>query len=293
MTRRREPGVDGTARLGRPYRWVWCVVASVWLVPAAAQAQVTVTLRPTRDSVDVGDILRVNVEIVSTIGSPNAVSNLPATGFVQLGSMQSQSMEFSFGFGTGPQRLRLVRTFTLQAQTAGVQTLGPVQVQVGTQVFASGTVRIRVGPGSGNQAIPSPGLPTPLTPGIPLPQAGPDTDEVPFSACRMPDGSLVPETGADGPVTCIVARADMFLQVEVTDVRVFLGEPLRMQIRAFVERDMVGFSLAQLFSQLVRKEPSLEGFLRTNLEPREMQVEQQVRQASLPFLKELRFPNPL
>jgi hypothetical protein len=253
----------------------------VLLVPAAARAQVTVTLLPTRDSVAVGDILRVNVEIVSTIGSPEAVSNLPATGFVQLGTMQSQSMEFSFGFGTGPQRLRLVRTFTLQAQTAGVQTLGPVQVQVGSQVFASGTVQIRVGPGSGNQAIPSPGLPTPLAPVLPLSQAGPDTDEVPFSVCRMPDGSQVPETGADGPVTCTVIRSDVFLQVEVTDMRVYLGEPLRLQIRAFVERDMVGFSLAQLFSQLIRQEPSLEGFLRTNLEPREMQVEQQVVQGRL------------
>jgi len=277
VTERREPRVTWTA----PRRWVWCVLAAALFAPAAARAQVTVTLRPLRDSVAVGDILRVNAEIVSTIGSPEAVSNLPATGFVQLGTMQSQSMEFSFGFGNQPQRLRLVRTFTLQAQTPGLQTLGPLQVQVGSQVFSSGTVQLRVSPGAGNQAVPSPGLPTPLTPGVPVPGVGSDTEQVPFSVCRMPDGSPVPEAGADGPVTCIVAQPDMFLQVEVTDVRVYLGEPLQLQIRAFVERDMVGFSLQQLFSQMIRKEPSLEGFLRTNLETGKLEVEPQRVQGRL------------
>jgi hypothetical protein len=269
----RTPAFRSTAR-GGSRGGVGCALAVLALFPATAAAQVSVTLRPARDAVDVGEQLRVDVEINSTAGIPDTIGDLPATGFVQLGSQQSQSMQFSFGFGGGQQqRLTLVHTFFLQAQQAGAQTLGPVQVQLGNRTFASGTVQVQVRPGGGNVVIPAvPGVPT-----------TPTTDAESTAVCRRPDGSPLPETGADGPATCIAVKPDLFLQLEVTDVRVYLGEPLRMQIRAFVERDLVGFSIGQLFSQLVHQEPTLEGFLRTNLEPREIEIESQFVQGR-PYL---------
>jgi hypothetical protein len=256
---------------------VGCALATLLLLPAAAGAQVSVAIHPVQDSVQVGERLRVDVEINSTAGMPDTISDLPATGFVQLGSQQSQSMQFSFGFGGGQQqRLTLVHTFLMQAQQPGLQTLGPVQVQLGNLTFASGTVQVQVRPGGGNVV-------SPALPGVPTPPPTSVTTAEPTSACRRPDGSPLPETGADGPATCIVVKPDLFLQLEVTDVRVYLGEPLRMQIRAFVARELVGFSIGQLFSQLVHQEPTLEGFLRTNLEPREIEVESQFVQGR-PYL---------
>jgi hypothetical protein len=251
------------------------------LVPAVAGAQVSVSLHPTRSVVAVGDLLRVDVQIDSSAGMPDVIGDLPATGFVQLGSQQSQSMEFSFGMGGGQQQhVTLVRSFTLQAQQPGVQTLGPVQVQLGGLRFTSGTVQVQVRPGAGNVVIPAvPGQPTTPPPAVPEST----TDATPRSACRLPDGSPLPETGADGPATCTFVQPDLFLQLEVTDLQVYLGEPLRMQIRGFVDRNVVGFSIGQLFSQLVRKEPTMEGFLRTNLEPREIEVQTQFVQGR-PYL---------
>ncbi|MBI5487663.1 MAG: BatD family protein [Deltaproteobacteria bacterium] len=252
---------------------VFCVLVAAWLVPAAAQAQVSVTIRPVRSSVSVGEYLRVDVEISSSAGMPDAIGELPAAGFVQAGVQTSQSMQFSFGMGGGgQQQVTLVRSYTLQAAQAGTQTIGPVQVQLGSRVFSSGSVKVQVAPGSGN--VVGPGGPGPIPanpPAAPEPQA----EEVPLSACRRPDGSPLPPQGADGEVICLLVQPDVFLVLEASDARVYLGEPLRMQLRAFVETDMVGFSAGQLFAQLIRKEPAMEGFQRTNLEPTEISVETQ------------------
>ncbi|MBI5502380.1 MAG: BatD family protein [Deltaproteobacteria bacterium] len=250
---------------------VFCVLLAAWLVPTAARAQVSVTIRPVRTAVTVGEYLRVDVEISSSAGMPDAIGELPAPGFVQAGIQTSQSMQFSFGLGGGgQQQVTLVRSYTLQAAQPGLQTIGPVQVQLGSRVFASGSVKVQVGPGSGNAA--GPGAPVPANPPVaPEPQA----EEVPLSACRRPDGSPIPTAGADGEVICLLVQPDVFLVLEASDGRVYLGEPLRMRLRAFIETDMIGFSAGQLFAQLIRKEPSMEGFLRTNLEPPQIEVETQ------------------
>jgi hypothetical protein len=245
---------------------------------------VVVTIEPSRTSVAVGERLRVDVQVVSEAGAPEAISALPTGGFAVLGTNQSQAMEFSFGLGRNVQRVRLTQSYQLQPQAPGTFTLGPVQAQVGGRQYASGTVQVLVLPGSGNQVQPVqpvqpllPGWPAPTPTPTPTPTPPPTStaEEVPLSACRRPDGSPLPSQGADGPATCTVIRPGLFLQLEVTDLQVYLGEPLRMQIRAFVERSEVGFSVGQLFSQLIRREPSLEGFLRTNLELRELELETQ------------------
>jgi len=254
-----------------------------WAIPfellwaAPAEAQVEVTIDPARTSVTVGEPLLVDVDVVSEAGSPEAIGTLPANGFAVLGTRQSQSMEFRFGMGRTVQRVRVTQTYTLQPQAPGTFTLGPVQVRLGGRTYSSGTVQVQVRPGSGGTPAPVQPVPgwsilaPPPTLAPPAPEPG--EEEVPLSACRRPDGSPLPQTGADGPATCTVVRPGLFLQLEVTDLRVYLGEPLRMQIRAFVERSEVGFSVGALFSQLIRKEPSLEGFLRTNLERRQLDLD--------------------
>lgn len=266
-----------------------------WAIPLGlscalpAAAQVTVAIEPSRTSVAVGERFRVDVQVISEAGAPEALGPLPTGGFAVLGTNQSQAMEFSFGMGRNVQRVRTTQSYTLQAQAPGTFTLGPVQAQVGGRLYSSGTVQLLVRPGGGNQ--PQPVQPQPIQPLIPgwptappmptpTPTAPPSstTEEVPLSSCRRPDGSALPSQGADGPATCTVVRPGLFFQLEVTDLQVYLGEPLRMQIRAFVERSEVGFSVGALFSQLIRKEPSLEGFLRTNLERRELRLETQTVQ---------------
>lgn len=253
----------------------WAIPLGLLCAPPAA-AQVEVTIDPARTSVAVGEPLRVDVHVISEAGSPEAIGTLPANGFAVLGTSQSQAMEFSFGMGRNVQRVRVTQSYTLQPQAPGTFTLGPVQVRLGGRTYSSDTVRVLVRPGSGGTAAPVQPVPgwSALAPTPPPPPAeGTTEEEVPLSACRRPDGSALPATGADGPATCTVVRPGLFLQLDVTDLQVYLGEPLRMQIRAFVERSEVGFSVGALFSQLIRQEPSLEGFLRTNLERRQLDLD--------------------
>lgn len=77
----------------------------------------------------------------------------------------------------------------------------------------------------------------------------------------------MPASGSDGPVTCREPQPSLFLEASVSDTRVYLGEPLRFHLRVHVERDLVGFSAGGIFSQVIQREPVLEGFLRVNLEP--------------------------
>jgi len=272
----------GRRRRGRTPLPVAAGIAA-WAIPfgllgaSPAAAQVEITIDAARTTAVVGEPLRVDVHVVSEAGSPEAIGTLPANGFAVLGTSQSQAMEFSFGMGRNVQRVRVTQSYTLQPQAPGTFTLGPVQVRLGGRTYSSDTVRVLVRPGSGGTAAPVQPVPgwSVLAPPPTLapPAQEPSEDEVPLSACRRPDGSALPETGADGPATCTVVRPGLFLQLEVTDLQVYLGEPLRMQIRAFVERSEVGFSVGALFSQLIRKEPSLEGFLRTNLERRQLDLD--------------------
>jgi hypothetical protein len=251
---------------------VWAVL---WLGPASvarAQQPVTVTLQASAASVEVGQAIRVDVEIASRGLTIESVSDLPAPGFTVVGTSRQQAVQFSLGMGRSVETLQLTLSYTLRAVTPGNWTIGPVAASTGGRSFSSGSVQVSVRPNAGGGSVP-PGIASGTGGAIPAPVAPPETPEMPLSACRAQDGSAFDPERTDGPVFCGRTEKDLFVELWVSDVDVFLGEPLRLQVRAYVRQDIVGFNAGAVFSQLLRREPGLEGFLRTNLEGSERTLE--------------------
>lgn len=219
------------------------LVALTTLLPAAARAQVRVSMTASASRVAVGEPFAVEIRIETKGEDPDEVE-LPDFGELEvLGRSTARPMSFSFGFGSGGQHARvkseIIYTFTLRAPEAGVHTIRPVIVKTEGRRIASQSLSIMV-----------------LEPSQAL-GGGPGATPGAGAVQSDDDGTPAPPTGPlDG------ARYDptMFVRTVVDKKRAYVGEQVTVTIYLYL-RGQLGDSPS------ITREPTLEGFWSQDLLP--------------------------
>jgi oxygen tolerance protein BatD len=137
-----------------PHRIAVFVALATLLALAPRAFAAEVRARVTRSTLTVGESTTLEVAVTGSIGGAEPDFDVPA-GIEVLGSDKMQNYSWVNGRGVA----EVVYRYELAPNAPGQYLLGPVQVRVGGQTYASGTLRLAV------SAAPSVGGggPTPVT----------------------------------------------------------------------------------------------------------------------------------
>ncbi|MGH7272441.1 MAG: BatD family protein, partial [Polyangiaceae bacterium] len=117
-----------------------------WPRTARAQGAPQVDVQADQDTIGVGDIVHVQMSATSADTMPSDARLGPSTGFILRGQNQSPTQTHMIMNGARSDRYTLVVDWALQAQRAGVFTVGPASFALGGSRFQARTLTLRVVP---------------------------------------------------------------------------------------------------------------------------------------------------
>jgi hypothetical protein len=271
-----RPGTPLPA-VARAVAWVVAALAA-HVVPVAggpgiARAQsATVTLRASSDDVALDEVFVVEVRADVVNGRVTAVELPGLEAFEVRGRRMAQPLSLSFGFGgrTTTFQSSLVHTFELVPRVPGSHKLGPARVTVGTHVFQSEPLVVRVRPAGVGGPGTRGGFGT--QGGGAVPGAPPDSVAAGHDGSGgLPGAPPGPPAGVlGGPTDAARYSPAGFLRTVIDDAEPYVGAQVTVTVYLYVPAPLHG-------SPVATREPSTDGFWTHDLlQGRPVQETQQV-----------------
>jgi len=209
----------------------------VWLLPAAALADIKLEVRTDRTQLGLEDTLTLRVTVQAEgMGSPDIT--LPNFDGFEIVSQQVQRpMQFSFSFGARTTvQSSTIYTYSLQPTRAGTLTIKPVRVELDGEVKTSQPLRITVsGAGAAPPAASQPD---------PDPQDDTDTDDA------QPPASP-PTRSAEGVENTQIDPV-AFVRTVVDRIDPYVGQQVTVTMYLYVRERLSS-------APAIRKEPTTDG----------------------------------